>query len=44
MLNPLPTTGDAILTRARRRLNAIRYLDRALEQIRALRLEDPSPR
>jgi molecular chaperone HscB len=44
MLDPLPANGDAVLSRARRRLNAIRYLDRALEQIRALRLEDPSPR
>lgn len=44
LLEPLPESGAEVLSRARRLLNAIRYLDRALEQIRALRLEDPSPR
>ena len=44
VLDPLPASGDAVLSRARRLLNAIRYLDRALEQIRTLRLEGPSPR
>ncbi|MEE8467977.1 MAG: iron-sulfur cluster co-chaperone HscB C-terminal domain-containing protein [Planctomycetota bacterium] len=44
VLEPLPESSDPVLSRARRLLNAIRYLDRALEQIRALRLEDPSPR
>lgn len=37
-LTPLPGRGADALTEARRKLNAVRYLDRALGELRALRL------
>jgi molecular chaperone HscB len=37
-LTPLPERAAEALTRARRKLNAVRYLDRALTELRALRL------
>lgn len=36
-LTPLPPTGDARLAQVRRHLNALRYVDRALGEIDALR-------
>jgi len=39
-LTPLPTSGAAGLGPLRRRLNAVRYLSRALERIRELRLAE----
>ncbi|MDP6538087.1 MAG: iron-sulfur cluster co-chaperone HscB C-terminal domain-containing protein [Planctomycetota bacterium] len=41
-LVPPPELGDERLTQARRLLNAIRYLDRTLEGLEALRLEQTS--
>ncbi len=38
LLEPLPARGSQALTSARRELNAVRYLDRALRTIEALRL------
>jgi len=38
-LEPLPEPGAAALAAARRELNALRYVSRALEQIEALRLQ-----
>lgn len=38
LLEPLPARGSEALTSARRELNAVRYLDRALRTIEALRL------
>lgn len=38
LLEPLPARGSPALTTARRELNAVRYLDRALRTIEALRL------
>jgi len=38
LLTPLPASGADALTEARRKLNAVRYLDRALNELRALRL------
>jgi molecular chaperone HscB len=37
-LSPLPTRGAPALREVRRELNAVRYLDRALSEIEALRL------
>ena len=37
-LDPLPRNGASALTEARRQLNAVRYLDRALRELEALRL------
>ncbi|MFT5052784.1 MAG: molecular chaperone HscB [Chlamydiales bacterium] len=37
-LDPLPAEGAESLARTRRQLNAIRYLDRSLAQIRTMRL------
>jgi hypothetical protein len=39
-LTPLPPSGAADLGPLRRRLNAVRYLSRALERIRELRLAE----
>lgn len=39
LLDPLPPSGDAQLVAARQQLNALRYLDRALEQLEELRLD-----
>ena len=39
-LTPLPASGTADLAGLRRRLNAVRYLARALERIRELRLAE----
>ena len=38
-LVPLPANGDEVLVEVRRLLNAIRYMDRALDTIEELRLE-----
>ena len=38
-LTPLPARGAEALREARRELNSLRYLERALEQVEALRLE-----
>jgi molecular chaperone HscB len=38
LLTPLPPRGSQDLTRARQELNAVRYVDRALREIEALRL------
>ena len=42
LLDPLPSPGDESLLRARRHLNAVRYLDRALREITELRLAQAS--
>jgi DnaJ-domain-containing protein 1 len=39
LLTPLPPPEDAALTEARRHMNAVRYVQRALAQIEELRLE-----
>ncbi len=39
-LEPLPARGSSSLTELRRHLNAVRYLDRALRELRALRMEE----
>jgi molecular chaperone HscB len=44
LLEPLPSRGDPALARARRQLNALRYLDRTLSEIEALRLEEATSR
>jgi len=44
LLEPLPSRGDASLLEARRQLNALRYLDRTLAEIEALRLEEATSR
>jgi molecular chaperone HscB len=38
-LTPVPASGAEALLEARRELNSLRYLERALEQVEALRLE-----
>ncbi|MEY2784925.1 MAG: hypothetical protein RL277_1132, partial [Planctomycetota bacterium] len=38
LLDPLPAPGSPALLAARRELNALAYLDRALAQIESLRL------
>ena len=38
-LTPLPSAGDPSLKDIRRQLNALRYIDRTLAEIEALRLE-----
>ncbi len=44
-LDPLPERDSSSLTELRRSLNAVRYIDRTLGEIRSLRLSDaPSPR
>ena len=43
-LTPLPARDSAGLTELRRHLNAVRYLDRALRELRALRLEEVDAR
>jgi molecular chaperone HscB len=42
LLTPLPERGDAALTEVRRRMNAVRYVKRALAQIEEIRLEGAS--
>lgn len=42
LLTPLPPAGSPALTEARRRLNAVRYLDRTLHEIGELRLAQAS--
>ncbi len=44
LLDPLPEPGSPALVEARRTLNAIRYLDRALSELEALRLEEAASR
>jgi DnaJ-domain-containing protein 1 len=44
LLEPLPEPGSELLTTARLQLNALRYLDRALEQLESLRLADAEAR
>ncbi len=44
LLEPLPPKGAPALATARRELNALRYLSRALDQIEALRLAQASSR
>ena len=44
LLCPLPDAGAEALTSARRELNAIRYLDRALEELETLRLAEAEAR
>lgn len=43
-LTPLPARGSAALREARRELNAIRYVDRAIEEIESLRLSQAAKR
>ena len=43
LLTPLPTTNAPELTQARRKLNAVRYLDRALREITELGLQGSPP-
>lgn len=38
LLTPLPATGSANLVQARKELNAVRYVDRALGELESLRL------
>jgi len=44
LLDPLPEAGAPELTEVRRHLNALRYLDKTLVQIRELRLERANTR
>jgi len=44
LLDPLPDSGSEDLTTARRELNAVRYLDRALGELESLRLADAEAR
>jgi len=44
LLTPLPETGAEALESARRELNAIRYLDRALHELETLRLAEAEAR
>ena len=44
LLDPLPAQGSASLGAARRTLDAVRYVDRALAELEAVRLGAPSPR
>ena len=44
LLTPLPDKGAEALASARRELNAIRYLDRALRELEALRLAEAEAR
>ncbi len=44
LLIPLPASGDEALTNARRELNAVRYLDRALRELETLRLAEAEAR
>lgn len=44
LLTPLPDAGSAHLTDLRRELNAVRYLDRALRELKALRLQNAGSR
>ncbi|MCP3917618.1 MAG: hypothetical protein GY711_18895 [bacterium] len=43
-LSPTPAPGAPALTETRKRLNALRYLDRTLAEMRALRLEQAANR
>ncbi|MEW6072809.1 MAG: iron-sulfur cluster co-chaperone HscB C-terminal domain-containing protein [Planctomycetota bacterium] len=42
MLTPLPPAGSAALADIRRRLNSVRYLNRTLQEIAEIRLEEPA--
>ena len=42
-LSPLPDRGSPLLVEVRRELNAIRYVDRTLSELRALRLDRAAP-
>ena len=44
LLEPLPDPESEALSNARRELNAVRYLDRALRQLESLRLADAEAR
>ena len=44
LLEPLPESGSEALTTARRELNAVRYLDRALRELESLRLAEAEAR
>ncbi len=44
LLEPLPRSGAPALKEARQQLNAIRYLDRALQQLEQLRLDGAANR
>jgi molecular chaperone HscB len=44
LLEPLPARGAAAYTQARKELNALRYLDKTLSDIAALRLEQAAAR
>ncbi|MCA8981995.1 MAG: hypothetical protein H6831_09480 [Planctomycetes bacterium] len=44
LLTPLPDPGSDALGRLRRELNAVRYLDRALRELKSLRLQHASTR
>ena len=44
LLNPLPEHASEALTTARRELNAVRYLDRALRELESLRLAEAEAR
>ncbi len=43
-LSPTPEPGSPVLTEVRKRLNALRYLDRTLAEMRSLRLEQAATR
>lgn len=43
-LDPLPSAGAPVLAEVRRALNAVRYIDRASDEIAALALGVPAPR
>jgi|SRR5688572_6036439 len=42
LLTPRPVHGSPVLREARRELNAVRYLDRTLEELAALRSAEPA--
>jgi len=44
LLTPLPDAGAGTLAELRRELNAVRYLDRALRELKALRLQNAGSR
>ncbi|MBK7876788.1 MAG: hypothetical protein IPJ77_13770 [Planctomycetes bacterium] len=44
LLVPLPARGSPALSRVRQELNALRYLDRALDELEALRSGNPARR
>lgn len=44
LLEPLPNPGHDNFTQARRELNSLAYVERALAELEALRLSSPTPR